>query len=352
MPVADFAAEWFDSEPLRATLVSDGLLGAFLGPRSAGSTAILLLLAAQDGHPIAPGWTAHGGISAIGLALEAAARHAGATVRTNAPVRHILAGDQGAFGVVLEDGEELRAGRILSSVDPRHTFLRLVDGACLSPEFVKRVAHIRMRGTLAKVNYAVAAAPDFAALRSVDEIQRAAALSGCVRIAQHTDTIERAFDAAKYGRYAEEPWIELAIPSLADPALAPAGQHVVSAYVQFAPYRLSGTDWDGERSVLGDLTTRAIERYAPGFARSVIAQQVVTPLDLERNWGLTGGHIFHGELALDQLGLARPLLGWARYRTPLRNLYLCGSGTHPGIGIDGRSGMLAAQTIAGTRGAT
>jgi phytoene dehydrogenase-like protein len=159
------------------------------------------------------------------------------------------------------------------------------------------------------------------------------------------DAIERAFDAAKYGRYAEEPWIELTIPSIADPDLAPAGQHVVSAYVQFAPYNLRGAGWDAERDHLGDVATRTISRYAPGFDRSVVARQVITPLDLERTYGLTGGHIFHGELALDQLFIARPLLGWAGYRTPIRNLFMCGSGTHPGTGLDGRSGRLAAKEI-------
>ena len=197
-----------------------------------------------------------------------------------------------------------------------------------------------MRGTLAKVNYAVSELPRFQGLGEKPE----AALSGCVRLAPTLDVIERAFDAAKYGGYSEEPWIELAIPSIGDPSLAPKG-HVVSAYVQFAPYHLRGTTWDAERDRLGDAATRTISRYAPGFERSIVARQVITPLDLERDYGLTGGHIFHGELALDQLFVSRPVFGWARRRTPIENLFLCGSGTHPGTGLDGRSGRLAAKQI-------
>ena len=203
--------------------------------------------------------------------------------------------------------------------------------------------------------------PRFAGLSTRDAVQQKAALSGRVRLARSIESIERAFDAAKYGGFAEEPWIELTIPSIADPSLAPAGQHVVSAYVQYAPYHLTGrreglphrsgaglqpSVWDGEREHLGDATTRTIEQYAPGFGSTIVAQEVITPLDLERTYGLTGGHIFHGELALDQLFVSRPLLGWARYATPIRHLYLCGSGTHPGTGVSGRSGLLAARAVA------
>ena len=345
MSVADLASEWFESEPLQALVAADGVLGAFLGPRSAGSAAVSLLLSARDGHPIAPGWTARGAIGAIADALAAAARSAGAEIRTGAEVQHILVEGGTATGVALSTGEEISARDVVSNVDPRRTLMTLVDPIHLGPEFLRRVQNIRMRGTLSKVNYAVAALPDFPSLRALVPEQRAAALSGCIRLARDTDAIERAFDAAKYGRYAEEPWIEMTIPSLGDPGLAPAGQHVVSVYVQFTPYQLRGTTWDAARDRLGEVVTRVIEQYAPGFSQSIVARQVITPLDLERTWGLTGGHIFHGELALDQLVVARPLLGWARYRTPIRNLYLCGAGTHPGTGIDGRSGALAARAV-------
>jgi phytoene dehydrogenase-like protein len=345
MPVADLAHEWFGSEPLCATVAAGGLIGSFLGPRSAGSAAILLLLAAGEGQPIAPGWTSRGGMGALADALASAARAAGAEIRVSAEVRQIVVSDGAATGVVLATGEQVDARRVVSSADPRRTLLGLVDPVFLSPEFVRRVQNIRMRGTLAKVNYAVSSLPGFTGLATLERSQQTAALSGCIRLAPNMDAIERAFDAAKYGRYAEEPWIELTIPSIADPDLAPAGQHVVSAYVQFAPYNLRGAGWDAERDHLGDVATRTISRYAPGFDRSVVARQVITPLDLERTYGLTGGHIFHGELALDQLFIARPLLGWAGYRTPIRNLFMCGSGTHPGTGLDGRSGRLAAKEI-------
>jgi phytoene dehydrogenase-like protein len=223
--------------------------------------------------------------------------------------------------------------------------LDLVDPVHLPPDFRRAIRNVRMRGTLAKVNYAVSALPAFAGLQDRNLESQKAAISGCVRLCRSIDGLERAFDAAKYGRFSDEPWIELAIPSISDPRLAPEGHHVVSAYVQFAPYQLRGTTWDLEGERLGDAVTRTIEAYAPGFETTIIARQVITPLDLERTYGLTGGQIFHGELALDQLLLARPLLGWARYRTPIDNLFLCGNGTHPGTGLDGRAGMLAAREI-------
>jgi len=210
---------------------------------------------------------------------------------------------------------------------------------------VRRVQHIRAHGTLAKINFAVSSLPSFTGLGRLDASARAAALSGRVRLAVNIDGIERAFDAAKYGAFADEPWIELTIPSIADPSLAPPGAHVVSAYVQYAPYHLRGTTWDAERDRLGDAATRTIETFAPGFAASIFARETITPLDLERTVGLSGGHIFHGELALDQMFVTRPLLGWARYATPIGQLFLCGSGTHPGTGLDGRSGALAAKEI-------
>jgi phytoene dehydrogenase-like protein len=229
----------------------------------------------------------------------------------------------------------------VSNLDPKRTLLGLVDPIHLEPGFVRRMQNIRAHGTLAKVNFAVSTLPRFAGI----EPSSPAALSGRVRIARDIDAIERAFDAAKYGGFSESPWIELTIPSIADPALAPPGQHVVSAYVQYAPYLLRGMSWDGERERLGDIAAATIDRHAPGFADSIVARQTITPLDFERTLGTTGGHIFHGELALDQLFVSRPTLGWARYATPVRNLYLCGSGTHPGTGLDGRSGALAAREI-------
>lgn len=350
MAISDLVAEWFESEPLRATIAADGVLGSFLGPRSAGSGAVMLLLAAGEGRPIAPGWTVRGGGGALADALSAAAKHAGVEIRTSAAVREIRVDEDGrATGVILESGEGINAARVVSAVDPRRTFLTLIDAIHLPPEFRRRVQNIRMRGTLAKVNFALMAAPEFQGLAARSPADRTAALSGCVRLASSVDAIERAFDAVKYGTVADEPWIELAIPSLLDDSLAPAGQHVASAYVQYVPHTLKDGDWAHQRARLGDRVVEVIGRYAPGFERLIVARQVLTPADLEQRIGLTGGHIFHGELALDQLAIARPLLGWAQYRTPIKSLYLCGAGTHPGTGLDGRSGLLAAQAMLAAR---
>ena len=345
MSVADLAAEWFNSEPLVATVAAGGVLGSFFGPRSAGSGAVLLMLGATEGSPIATGWFAKGGIGAVADALAASAQAAGVEIRTNADVARIVVRDGSATGIVLQSGEEVAAQSVASSADPRRTWLGLVDAMDLSPDFVQRVTNIRAHGTLAKVNFAVNALPRFTSLadRGVDE--QTAALSGRVRLARNVDAIERAFDSAKYGGFSDPPWIELTIPSILDPSLAPSGKHVVSAYVQYAPYHLRNANWDDERDRLGDAAVRAIAQFAPEFPASIVARDVITPLDLERTYGLTGGHIFHGELALDQLFVARPLLGWSAYATPINNLYLCGSGTHPGNGSSGRSGALAARAI-------
>jgi phytoene dehydrogenase-like protein len=367
MAVADLASEWFESEPLRATVAAGGILGSFLGPWSAGSAAVLLLLGAGEGHPIATGWFATGGTGAVAAALADAARAAGAEIRTGAEVAHVViasgpagakatdgsrrgngadAADAVATGVVLASGEEISARVIVSGVDPRRTLLGLVDPMHLPPDLVRRAQNIRMHGTLAKVNYAVSSLPRFSGIAGLETGQQTAALSGRIRLNPEVDAIERAFDAAKYGGVSDDPWMELTIPSIADASLAKPGQHVVSAYLQYAPYTLRGTTWDAERGRLGGIATRTIASYAPGFGESIVAQQVITPLDLERTYGLTGGHVFHGELALDQFFVTRPLLGWARYATPIRGLFLCGSGTHPGTGINGRSGALAAKEIA------
>jgi phytoene dehydrogenase-like protein len=341
MAVADLVGEWFDSEPLRATIAAGGVLGSFLGPWSAGSAAVLLLLGAGEGQPVASGWYAKGGIGAVADALAAAARSAGAELRTSAEIAQVdVAADGAATGVTLASGEQITARVVASNADPKRTLLGLVDPIHLAPELVRRLQNIRTHGTLAQITYTVSSLPRFAG------VQQPAACSGRIRLARDIDGIERAFDAAKYGGFAGEPWLELTMPSAADPTQAAAGRHVISAYVQYAPYHLRGTTWDAERDRLGDAATRTIARYAPGFESSVLARDVITPLDLERTYGLTGGHIFHGELALDQLFVARPLLGFASYATPIRNLYICGSGAHPGTGLTGRSGALAAKQIA------
>ena len=344
MAAADLVAEWFESEPLRAAVAAGGVAGSFLGPWSAGSGALLMLLGATDGQPFAPGLRARGGPGAVADALAAAARQAGATLRTDADVTDISVVDGAAKGVVLSTGESIEAATVLSSVDPKRTLLGLVGATHLTPDFVRRIQNIRAHGTLAKVNLAVSRLPPFAGSDG-SETERAASLSGRIRLAPDIDAIERAFDAAKYGRIPDEPWIELTIPSIADPGLAPAGAHTVSAYVQFAPYHLRDTSWNAERERLGDLAVRTIGKYAPGFESSVVARQTIAPPDLESAYGLSGGHIFQGELVLDQYYVTRPLLGWARYGTPIDGLYLCGDGTHPGPAAAGRSGALAAGEI-------
>ena len=345
MAVADLASEWFESEPLRATIAAGGILGSFLGPWSAGSAAVLLMLGAGEGQPVASGWFAVGGPAALADALAAAARQAGVEIRTGADVARIEAADGGATGVTLATGDTIAARAVVSNADPRRTLLGLLDPMHLDPEIVRRIQHIRAHGTLAAINYTVSSLPRFNGVETLHGAERTAALSGRIRLARDLDGIERAFDAAKYGGFAEEPWIELTIPSITDPSAAPQGQHVVSAYVQYAPYHLRGTTWDAERDRLATAATRTIAQYAPGFESSILARTVITPLDLERSYGLTGGHIFHGELSLDQWFITRPLLGWARYRTPIDRLFLCGSGTHPGTGLDGRSGANAARQI-------
>jgi phytoene dehydrogenase-like protein len=345
MAVADLVSEWFDSEPLRATIAAGGVLGSFLGPRSAGSAAVLLMLGAGEGQPVASGWFAVGGSGALADALAAAARQAGVEIRTGAEVARIEAADGSASGVTLASGETIPARAVVSNVEPKRTLLGLLDPVHLAPDTVRRIQNIRGHGTLAAIAYTVSSLPRFAGVEALHGAERTAALSGRIRLARDIDGIERAFDAAKYGGFADEPWIELTIPSILDPSLAPAGQHLVSAYVQYAPYHLRGTSWDAERDRLAAAATRTIAQYAPGFESSIVARTVITPLDLERTHGLTGGHIFHGELSLDQWFVTRPLLGWARYRTSIQNLFLCGSGTHPGTGLDGRSGALAAREI-------
>jgi phytoene dehydrogenase-like protein len=355
MAVADLASEWFESEPLRATIAAGGVLGSFLGPRSAGSAAVLMMLGAGEGQPVASGWFAGGKPGALADALSAAARQAGAEIRTGADVARIEAADGAATGVTLASGDTIAARAVVSSADPKRTLLGLLDPIHLAPEIVRRIQNIRAHGTLAQMTFVVSSLPRFPGVEALHGAERAHALSGRIRLARDVDGIERAFDAAKYGGFADEPWIELTIPSIADSTSTPQGQHVISAYVQYAPYHLkgrpeglphkSGAEWDARRDRLAATATRTIEQYAPGFEASIVSRTVMTPLDLERTYGMTGGHIFHGELSLDQWFVTRPLLGWARYRTPIDRLYLCGSGTHPGTGLDGRSGANAAREI-------
>jgi phytoene dehydrogenase-like protein len=243
---------------------------------------------------------------------------------------------------VLSNGEEISAQATISNADPKRTLLKFVDPAHLAPDFVMKLQHYRMPGTVAKVNLALSGLPSFTALSGSDDSE---ALRGRIHIGPEIDYLERAFDESKYGNFSKQPYLEVAIPTLTDPSLAPDGQHVMSIYMQYAPFKLKNSDWESQRVALGDTVVKTLAKYAPNLPEMILTHQIITPQDLEDRFGLTGGHIFHGELALDQFFTMRPLLDWARYRTPIRNLYLCGSGTHPGVGLTGGSGANAAKEI-------
>jgi len=340
MAVADLVAEFFETELLRATVAARGIFGTAMGPWSAGSSLVLLIRAAGDSHPAGSACSAAGGTGAITQAMAAAAKEAGAEIGTGAEVTEIQVKDGVARGVVLASSEEIAATAVISNADPRRTLLKLIDTTHLTPDFVLKLQNYRMHGTVAKINLALSALPVFTALQGKDD-----ALRGRIHIGPEIDYLERAFDESKYANFSQRPYLEVTIPSLSDPALAPAGKHVMSIYMQFAPYKLKNGDWGSQRDALGNTVVKTLTEYAPNLAGLVLDGQIITPQDLEEAYGLTGGHIFHGELALDQFFTMRPLLDWARYRTPIRNLYLCGSGTHPGAGLTGGSGANAAREI-------
>jgi phytoene dehydrogenase-like protein len=341
MAVADLVAEWFETELLRAVVAARGIFGAFAGPWSAGTSTGLLWQAAMDGHAIAPAAFVKGGMGALTEALAAAARTAGVDIRTGAKVEKIETGEDRAAKVILGTGEEIRARAIVSNADPRSTFLNLVDPDYLDPSFLLKIRNYRAVGVSAKINLALSGLPSFA---GVGEDSRAK-LSGRIHIGPDIDYLERAFDAAKYGDYSRQPYLDVTIPSLLDPALAPNGGQVMSVYVQYAPYKLKDGDWNSRHEEFADNVVDVLSSYAPNLKELIVARQVITPLALEEIYGLSGGHIHHGEQSLDQFFTFRPLIGWAQYRTPIKGLYLCGAGTHPGGGVTGGPGANAAREI-------
>lgn len=343
MAVADFVSEFFETELLRAVMAAPGIFGAAAGPWSAGTTALLLLRVGAGGYPDGKPIIARGGIGAISNALAAAARQAGAEIRTSAEVARVLVKDGAVTGVVLASGEEIAASAVISGADPRRTFLKLVEPVHLAPSFVVKMQHYRSSGIVARVLLALDGLPNFTALKNSPETN--AALTGRIHIGPDIDYLERAFDDSKYGDFSRAPFLTATIPTLLDPSLAPAGMHVMSVHMQYAPYRLKKSDWSSQREALGDVVLKTLAEFAPDLPQRILARRVITPLDLEETCGLTGGHISHGELALDQLFTMRPLLGCARYRTPIRGLFLCGSGTHPGTGLIGASGFNASREI-------
>jgi phytoene dehydrogenase-like protein len=343
MAVADFVSEFFETELLRAVIAARGIFGTALGPWSAGSTAVLLLRAAADAHPVGSAAFPRGGLGSFTRALAESAKQAGAEIRTDAEVRHIRIKDGAVTGIVLSDGEEIAVEAVVSGVDPKRTFFHLVDPSHLDPTFANRLKNFRANGTVAKVNLALGSLPTFTALDATEGFLKS--LSGRIHIGPEIDYLERAFDASKYGEFSKSPWLDVTIPTILDPSLAPDGKHVLSAYVQFAPFKLKEGNWDSRRHDLGHTVVKTLAAYAPNLPDLIESMQVITPKDLETSYGFTGGHIFHGELALDQLFTMRPILDWARYKTPIRGLFLCGSGTHPGNGLTGASGANAAREI-------
>jgi phytoene dehydrogenase-like protein len=343
MAVADLVSEAFETELLRAAVAADGLLGAMLGPWSAGSGLQLLFHAANARVGASIGAEVDGGPVAVARALaQAAARH-GVDVRTGVTVAQVVVKGDRAVGVALTNGDTLDARAVVSGADPKRTFTALCEAEHLPPEFLWRIKHLRARGVLAKVNLALSSLPQVSgATREM--------LTSPMRIAPSLDYLERAFDHAKYGEWSREPWIEFTVPSVLDASLAPKGGHVLSAYVQWVPHpesRRSKVDAAAPLDDEGLLRTviETLDRYAPGLKGSIVASQLITPADLDRDWSLSGGHIFHGELSLDQAFTMRPLLGYGSYATPIAGLYLCGSGTHPGTGLTAGSGANAARVI-------
>ena len=341
MSAIDFLDQWFETDVLKATMSASGIIGTFLGVRSPGTAYVLLhhYMGEIDGAFRSWGF-ARGGTGAISNAIADAAREAGVEIRTKAGIAKIIVKNGKARGVVLENGDEITADVVSSSVDPRNTFVKMIEPGNLSDEFMNDINRYKFRGSSGKVNLALDGLPDFTCLPGAG-----AHLRGAISISPSVDYMERAYDEAKYGRYSRGPYIDMVIPSLTDPSLAPPGKHVMSCFVQYAPYKLTEGTWDEKKEEFGDNVINTIAQYAPNIKNLIVGRQIVTPLDLEREWGLSEGNIFQGELSLEQLFFLRPVPGWAHYRTPIENLYMCGSATHPGGGIMGANGRLAALEI-------
>src|SRR5947209_8350592 len=342
MSSADFLDEWFEFDGLKATKAASGIIGTFLGPRSPGTAYVLLhhYMGEIDGAFRAWGF-ARGGTGGISNAIAEAALEAGVEIRKEAPIAKIIVKNGRAVGVALVNGDEIYGNVISSSVDPRHTFIEFIDGGNLSSDFLDEVRRYKFRGSSGKVNLALDALPEFKCLPGVG-----AHLRGAMSISPSVEYMERAYDDAKYGMFSRRPYIDMVIPSLTDPSVAPPGKHVMSCFVQYAPYKLKpGLNWDELKDDFGNTVIDTISEYAPNLRNIILHKQVVTPLDLEREWGLSEGNIFQGELSLEQLFFLRPVSGFARFRTPIKNLYMCGSATHPGGGIMGAPGRLSALEV-------
>ena len=343
MSAVDFLSEWFECEQLIAPMAVSGIIGTFLGIRSPGTAYVLLhhYMGEIDGSYRAWGLP-KGGTGSIAQAIASSARELGVEIRTSSPVERILVQGGKAAGVVLENGDEIRARAVISGADPHRTFLKLVGEAHLDPDFARQVRRFKMRGSSGKVNLALDGLPEFACLPG-----EGLHLKGDITIAPSIDYLERAYDDAKYGRFSRRPFMDIVIPSLTDPTVAPPGKHVMSIFVQYAPYHLKegAAHWPEQREAFGDAVIDTLAEYMPNLKNLILHRQVLTPWDLEQIYGLTEGNIFHGELSLEQLAFLRPVAGWSRYRTPIDDLWMCASGTHPGGGIMGAPGALCARTM-------
>jgi phytoene dehydrogenase-like protein len=343
---AEFLDEWFESEQVKVTLATDGVIGANGGPRSPGTAYILLhhCMGGVDGHRGLWGFV-RGGMGAVSEAMAASARAKGVTIRTNAAVAKVTVRSGRAHGVVLENGEVIEAGMVASNLDPKLTFLRLLDAGDLEPDFVGAIRHFRIEGTSCKINLALNGLPEFTAYPGTPAGAAGPHHRATMHICPSIEYVERAWDDAKYGRASERPLLELTIPTMYDPSLAPAGKHIMGIFLQYAPYTLREGTWDELREPFGDRVIALIEEYVPNIRKIIEHRQVLSPLDLERRFGITGGNIFHGEMSLDQMFAMRPVAGWARYRTPVKGLFLCGSGAHPGGGVMGAPGFNCAREM-------
>ena len=342
MSAIDFLDQWFETDVLKATMSASGIIGTFLGVRSPGTAYVLLhhYMGEIDGAFRAWGF-ARGGTGAISNAIAGAALELGVEIRTKAGISKILVKNGKANGVALENGDEIYADVISSSVDPRLTFTKFLEPSELPSDFLEEVNRYKFRGSSGKVNLALDALPNFKAMPG-----EGLHLRGAISISPSVEYMERAYDDAKYGNFSRNPYIDCVIPSLTDPSLAPPGKHVMSCFVQYAPYKLApGLHWDTEKEKFGDTVINTIAQHAPNIKDIILHRQIVTPLDLEREFGLSEGNIFQGELSLEQLFFLRPVPGWAQFRTPIKNLYMCGSAAHPGGGIMGAPGRLAAVEV-------
>jgi phytoene dehydrogenase-like protein len=339
---AEFLDEWFESEQVKVTLATDGVIGANGGPRSPGTAYILLhhCMGGIAGHRGLWGFV-RGGMGTVSEAIAASARAKGVEIRTGAAVSRVLVRSGRAYAVVLENGDEIEGGQIASNLDPKITFLRLLQEKDLPADFVQAIRHFRIEGTSCKINLALNGLPEFTSYPGAPGPHHRATMHICPSI----EYVERAWDDAKYGRPSERPLLELTVPTMYDPSLAPPGRHIMGIFLQYAPYTLRDGTWDELREPFGDRVISLIEEYAPNIRSIIEHRQVLSPLDLERRFGITGGNIFHGEMSLDQMFVMRPVAGWARYRTPVQSLFLCGSGAHPGGGVMGAPGYNCAREM-------